>query len=87
MTYKKFLQTMPVQPDPRLEAIRIKFKDDHGFPETSDVKEISHYVYNKLTPDQQTTSFQKTLVVWGMQTGKAIDLNDLNYVIDLQDKK
>lgn len=63
----------------------MKFKDDANFPDTKNVKEIAKYVYNKLTPDKQTTDFQKTLMFYGMQTGTHIDLSDVNYVTELQD--
>jgi hypothetical protein len=87
MTYKNYIKTMLQQPDKGIEAIRLMFKEDANFPDTNDVKEIARYVYNKLTPNKQTSDFQKILMFWGMETGKQIDLGHLNYVIDLQNMK
>lgn len=87
MTYKAYLKTMRPQPDSGIEAIRLKFKDDANFPDTKNVKEIAKYVYNKLTPDKQTTDFQKTLMFYSMESGIHIELNEINYVIELQDGK
>ena len=86
MTYIGYLKTMRPQPDSGIEAIRLKFKDDANFTDTKNVKKIAQYVYNKLT-DKQTTDFQKTLMYYSMESGINISLEDVNYVILLQNGK
>ncbi len=72
------------------EVIKI-VKNDKEFPKTSDIKSIASHIYNKLDHGQ-TTAFQKLLLFWKFAENNYKQptdpklLNEINYIIDLQDR-
>jgi hypothetical protein len=81
----QYIKAMQHQPDSTIELLRNKFTDDANFPETSDINILANYVWDKLN-NQQTTAYQNILMMWGFESRTPFSLDDLNLIIDVQDK-
>lgn len=87
MHYIEYIRKSPKQDDPILEQNRIRFSNDKNFPITSDIKELSEYLWDKLD-DQEVTKYQVSLLVWFLQLGKTQPNNDdINDIIDLRNER
>lgn len=92
MDFKTFIQNTPDnQNDPFANQVIRMINEDQKFPVTSDIKLMAKYIFKKLTR-QQTTAFQKLLMFWKsitsptMQPNDSVFLQELNHIIDLQNK-
>ncbi len=94
MDLKTFIQTEigANQEDPISNQVISLIQNDEKFPITSDIKTIAQHLYKTLN-EKQTLSFQKLLMFWKFAENNYQQptdpnlLGEINYIIDLQDRK
>lgn len=92
MNFKTFIQEQvgPDQDDPFVNQVILLIQKDVNFPATADIKLLAQYLYKTLD-HKQTTAFQKLIMFWKFsennyrQPTEPNLLNEINYIIDLQD--
>jgi len=62
-TYLEVLKTFGKQDDPTTNEVVEFIVNDPSFPNTTNIEQVARYIYLKMD-HQQTTAFQKTLMMY-----------------------